>query len=461
MEVASMETPRLENVVSSALGIDEQDVTDALGLYTVRQWDSRAHIELMVALGKAFDRDIDPDLLAELTTVGAIRSFIAGVAPGVPSAPAQPAVSRGLAGVVVAETSVSDVDGAGGRLSYRGIDIDHLVASETFESVAYLLLTGRRAAEPGFAHFVEGLVGSREIPRAVLDLLFALRQASTAEALRTAISALPALDPQWAHADPQVRVLGMMPSLIAAHDSMYRGGEPPAPSTSPSTASALLDMLRLRRDPARIAALDTALMVQAEHSSNASAFAARVVAGTGAGLIEGLVAAMCTFAGPRHGGAVADVVAMTAAITNADEARAHIRGLRDQHRPVPGFGHRVYRVADPRSRHLRATAASLAQDAPEAWAKLEVLEAIRAEMADMEERGLAINVDFYAAVVYDLLGFAANLCVPVFELARTPGWIAHYQEHLATGVLIRPLLAYVPSPRESAAGPAVNRSGGH
>ena len=217
-----------------------------------------------------------------------------------------------------------------------------------------------------------------------------------------------------------VRLIAQVPTLVAIHEAVRRGREPVPPSTTLAHAANFLYMLSGEVPSDRIArVLDQDLILHADHSANASAFAARVVAGTQADPYAALTAAIAAFAGPLHGGAVENVMQMIQEIGEPERAAEYVAERQARHKPVMGFGHRVYRTEDPRARHMRQAVRELSEvlGEPKWYA---ILEKIVQAMRPYAEKGIDVNVDFYAGVVYQLLGIPQDLSVPAFIAAGCP-----------------------------------------
>jgi citrate synthase len=193
--------------------------------------------------------------------------------------------------------------------------------------------------------------------------------------------------------------------------------------------------------------MDIDMILHAEHGSNASAFAARVVAGTEADLHAALTAAVGALSGPAHGGAAENVMRMAQEIGDAGNAADYVRRKRAHREAIMGFGHRVYRAEDPRARHMRAGVERLSREMGQPqWYR--ILEAVVEAMQPYARHGVNVNVDFYAGVVYFLNGIAEDLFVPIFAVGRTPGWTVQVLEQMENNILIRPLTLYNgPQPR--------------
>jgi citrate synthase len=374
----------------------------------------------------------------------------------------------GLEDVIAARSAVCAVDGAAGRLFYRGYEIGDLAGAVPFEDVAALLWHGELPDAARAAAFRARLAAARGLPAPIEAALRALpRGAHPLDALRTAVSLDATLDPDAADSGPEAnlakafRLMNRVPEVVGAWHRIRTGREPAAGDRDAPHAAYVLELLEGRApsdDVARV--MDVALTLHADHEFNASTFAARVAVATMADLHAAVVAAIATLKGPKHGGANEDVLRMLQAIGDPDRAEAFVesrlggRGAltraerSDPKSRVPGFGHRVYRVDDARARVLRGMARRMAEATgrERLFAVAErVYDAMRARSA------LPVNVDFFSAVVYDALGIPADLCTSIFAIGRVAGWCAHAMEQYADNRLIRPRADYVgPPPRRLA-----------
>ncbi len=357
-------------------------------------------------------------------------------------------INRGLKGVYFERSGVSHIDGAKGELSYRGYSIHDLATHSTFEEVAYLLIHGELPNQQELNAFEDNLKAARELPIAVYDVIRAAKDGHPMDVLRTAVSALAALEPTSQKVDEKgffengIRLMSQVPMIIAAHHNIRNGRAPLAPDAELSHAANWLWMLKGEKpsqDTARLADVD--FILHAEHGSNASSFAARVTVGTEANLHGAIVTALSTLAGPAHGGAAEDVMKMVHEIGNAENAAHYVKEKRAAREAVTGFGHRVYRAEDPRARHMREGVKKLGEEmgAPE-W--YEILQAVVEAMKPYSRHGLNVNVDFYSGVIYQLHGIPMDLYVPIFAIGRMPGWIIQCLEQLRGNILIRPLTLY-------------------
>ena len=357
-------------------------------------------------------------------------------------------INRGLKGIYFERSGVSHIDGAKGELSYRGYSIHDLAEHATFEEVCYLLIHGELPDAAELNAFDATMRANRAVPDAVLDIIRSCKDGHPMDVLRTAVSALAALDPasqdvgEDAFIKNGMKLTAQVPTLIAAHEAIRNGRDPLAPDNGLSHAANWLWMLKGEKpseDAARLADVD--FVLHAEHGANASAFAARVTVGTEANLHGAIVTALSTLAGPAHGGAAEDVMKMVHEIGKPENAAGYVKAKRGNREAVTGFGHRVYRAEDPRARHMREGVRKLGEEmgAPE-W--YEILQAVVEAMKPYARHGLNVNVDFYSGVIYQLHGIPMDLYVPIFAIGRMPGWIIQCVEQQRQNILIRPLTLY-------------------
>lgn len=366
----------------------------------------------------------------------------------------QPELHRGLINVYFDRSAICSIDGRAGNLRYRGYSIHDLAEHSSFEETVFLLLNGRLPTAGELRTFDAELKNARVLPGPVVDLLRSLQSGHPMDVLRTAVSALAVFDPEVRDTSPgatlrkAVRAVSQVPMVVAAHHRIRQGEHPIPPDDALGHAANFLYMLQGEVPSRRLASLmDTDLILHAEHGSNASTFAARVVISTEADLHGALAAALAALSGPAHGGAAENVMRMVREVGSADRAPAYVSAKRAAREPVMGFGHRVYRTADPRARHLRAGVRALSAEMGQPhW--YETLEAVVAAMAPYARHGVHVNVDFYAGVIYHLSAIPEDLFVPIFAIGRVPGWAAHALEQLENNILIRPLTRYDgPGPR--------------
>jgi citrate synthase len=357
-------------------------------------------------------------------------------------------IHRGLKGVYFDRSPCTFIDGRAGDLRYRGYSIHDLAEHSTFEEVAWLLLHGELPSSAELAAFDQDLKSARALPEPIYDVIRTLRSAHPMDALRTAVSALAAFDPETSDNSRDatlrkgIRLTSQVPAIVAAHARMREGLSPVAADKELGHAANVLWMLKGEAPSSDAAQLiDRDLILHAEHGSNASSFAARVVVGTEANLHAAITAAIAALSGPAHGGAAEDVMKMAEQIGDPSRAAAYVRETRGAGAAVTGFGHRVYRAEDPRARHMRAGVERLSKEMGQPrW--YEILQAVVQAMAPYARHGVNVNVDFYSGVVYHLLGVPRDLFVPIFAIGRMPGWVVQVLEQLDHNILIRPLTLY-------------------
>jgi citrate synthase len=360
---------------------------------------------------------------------------------------------KGLEGVVAAETAVSDIDGKKGLLYYVGYDIHDLAEHATFEEITYLLHHLELPTSSQLEELRDQLAGEREPNDFVMELMPALAKAcAPMSMLRTAVSASSAKDPDGWDTSPEanyrkaVRLVAVLPTMVAYYDRLRKDQQLVPPDESLSQAANFLYMLKGdKADDESARMFDTCLVLHADHTMNASTFAARVCAATLSDIHSAITAAIAALKGPLHGGANEAVMKMIKEIEVPEKARDYILQKFERKEKVMGFGHRVYKTEDPRATHLRRMAKELADKTGEGK-NFEISQVI--EKTVMDEKGIYPNVDFYAASVYGYLQIPTDLFTPIFACSRVAGWTAHVREQYADNRLIRPDHGYVgPPPR--------------
>jgi len=357
-------------------------------------------------------------------------------------------IGTGLKGVVLDETRIGFIDGEAGKLVYRGYNIHDLAQKATFEETCYLLLYGALPTRAELAGFERQLRAARPIPEAVVEIIERVKAAHPMDILRTAVSAVVALEENSHEATVEVglpagiKLISQTATIVAAMHRIRNGLDPVAPRDDLSHAANFLYMMfgqEPTQEHAKIIDLD--MVLHAEHSSNASTFAARVAAGTAADLGSAIVAAIATLKGPLHGGAAEAVQKTVEEIGDPQRAIDYIKEKIEAGEKVMGFGHRVYKTEDPRAHELRGVARDLGHKlGNDQW--FQILQQIEKAMEPYRPKGIYPNVDFYAGAVYSLLGIPEEQFIPMFAVGRMPGWVAHVLEQYADNVLIRPLLEY-------------------
>ena len=360
-------------------------------------------------------------------------------------------LKKGLEGVLVAESSLSYIDGEEGKLVYHGYTIDDLARNASFEEVVYLLWHGELPTDEELTTFEESLVEERPLEDGLDRLVRELAAADEEPmaALRTVVSHLSAYDDD-ASADPTdgaanlrkgCRIMAKMPTALAAFARLRNGDEPVAPRRDLDHAANFLYMLNDEEpDDVMAETFDQALVLHADHGLNASTFSATVTASTLADLHAAVTSAIGTLSGSLHGGANQDVMEMLKEVDESEkDAQQWIEDALETDRRVPGFGHRVYDVKDPRAKILGKRSKALGEAGRMKWYE----HSTTIEEYLVEESGLAPNVDFYSASTYYQMGIPVDIFTPIFAMSRAGGWIAHVLEQYDDNRLIRPRARYV------------------
>ncbi|PSQ18129.1 citrate synthase [Halobacteriales archaeon QS_8_69_26] len=360
-------------------------------------------------------------------------------------------IHKGLEGVLVTESDLSYIDGDEGRLIYRGYSIEDLAREASFEEVLHLLWHGHLPDEEELDDFSGRMAEARAVSDGVMTTVGELADADEdpMAALRTTISQLSAYDPD-ADADlydfevtfrKGVRITAKVPTILAAFTRLRNGDDPVEPRSDLGYAENFLYMLNDEvPDEVLAETFDMALVLHADHGINASTFSAMVTASTLADLHSAVTSAVGTLSGGLHGGANQNVMRMLQEVHESDKGPVEwVQDALDEGRRVPGFGHRVYDVKDPRAKILSEKSEALGEAAGTPhWHDYST--AIEDFMA--EEKGLAPNVDFYSASTYYQMGIPIDVYTPIFAMSRVGGWVAHIAEQYEDNRLIRPRARY-------------------
>jgi citrate synthase len=360
------------------------------------------------------------------------------------------AIAHGLDNIVVASTRLSAIDGANGDLRYLGYSVHDLVGRVTFEEIVALLWYGELPNTAQLQALQRDLAAARALTAAEAALLqHAPLSGHGMDALRTLASALALLDPAAADLSLAgaerigIRLLAKLPTLIAAWQRLRHGLQPVAPEPTLGHAANFLYMLRGETPSASaVRAFDTYLVLLAEHGLNASTFAARVAIGAQADIYCAFVAALGTLKGLVHGGANQKAMETFLEIGSPERAADYIMRLLQQRGVLMGVGHRIYKVEDPRVRHLRRQVAALSDKAGHWPAVADAVAQVVMTHPYFVERRLAPNVEFYSAPLLYTLGLPLDLFTCAFALSRSAGWIGHIREQIAENRLIRPKAEY-------------------
>jgi citrate synthase len=357
-------------------------------------------------------------------------------------------VSKGLDGIVAAQTRISDVRGDIGQLVYCGYDINELAGKASYEEIVHLLHWNCLPNPRDLAELKAELAGDRELPKGVIDILGTLpRDTPPMDAIRTGISALGCFDSERddnsydSQRRKAMRLIARIPMITAYFHSIRQGKELLPPDARLGEAANFLYLLDGEIPSAeKVSTLDLCYVLHADHGMNASTFSARVTIATLSDMYSAITSAIGTLKGPLHGGANEGVIKMLMEIDSLENVDAYIEDCLAQKKKIMGIGHRVYKTVDPRAPQLKRMSQILSAKIGEPkW--IQMSERIAELM--LEKKNLHANVDFYSATVYYSLGIPMDLFTPLFAIARTAGWTAHVLEQLADNRLIRPQSKYI------------------
>ena len=356
----------------------------------------------------------------------------------------------GLDGVPATKSAICDIDGDQGLLTYRGYPMEDLAVNSSFLETAYLLIWGELPTDDQLQAFEHEVQMHRRVSFRVRDMMKCFPASGhPMDALQSSAASLGLFysrraidDPQYVY-DAVVRLIAKIPTMVAAFQLIRKGQDPIQPRDDLAYSANFLYMLTEREpDPLAARIFDRCLMLHAEHSLNASTFSARVTASTLTDPYAVVASAVGTLAGPLHGGANEDVLAMLEEVGTPENAGAYLDEAMAAKRKIMGFGHREYKVKDPRAVILQALV-------EEMFARFghdelyDVAVAIEREAASrLGPKGIYPNVDFYSGLVYRKLGIPRDLFTPVFAIARVAGWLAHWREQLGANRIFRPSQIY-------------------
>jgi citrate synthase len=363
----------------------------------------------------------------------------------------KPMLNTGLRGVVIADTRISDVQGAAGKLIYRGYLIEDLANRASFEEVAYLLLFEKLPNPAELKTFKNQLIAERAIPPEVIAALKTRpKNALVMDILQAGVSMLAHHDPDVTDQTREaavriaIRLIAKFPTIIAAWDRIRNKKEPIKPSPELDHAANFLYMLKGEAPDEEVGRMmDICLVLHAEHSFNASTFAAREVASTRAHMYASIAAAVGSLSGELHGGANTRVMQMLKEIGSKDKVEAYVNAQFDAGRKIFGLGHAVYDTDDPRATILAPMSKKMGERINETkWYEIsQLLEKTgKAEFKRRKGKDIYVNVDFYSASLYYAMGIPIDLFTPVFAISRIAGWTAHVVEEYFAGAAPKPTL---------------------
>ena len=356
----------------------------------------------------------------------------------------------GLEGIPAAQSSISRVDGQQGILEYRGIRIEELASKSTFLETAYLLIWGELPTRQELSAFEHEVRYHRRIKYRIRDMMKCFPESGhPMDALQASAAALGLfhsrrdLDNPVYIRDAVVRLLAKIPTMVAAFQLMRKGNDPVRPRDDLDYSANFLYMLSEREpDPLSASIFDVCLTLHAEHTMNASTFSARVTASTLTDPYAVVASAVGTLGGPLHGGANEEVIGMLQQIGSVENVRPYLEDRLTRKAKIMGFGHRVYKVKDPRAIILQNLAQKLFEKFGHDKYYDIAVEMERVLEEKLAQKGIYPNVDFYSGLVYRKLGIPTDLFTPVFAIARVAGWLAHWKEQLKENRIFRPTQVY-------------------
>jgi citrate synthase len=356
----------------------------------------------------------------------------------------------GLEGIPAAQSSISHVDGQKGILEYRGIRIEELAEKSTFLETAYLLIWGELPSKEELAAFESEVNTHRRIKYRIRDMMKCFPESGhPMDALQASAAALGLFysrrdlhNPVYIR-DAVVRLVATIPTMVAAFQLMRKGNDPVKPRDDLDYSANFLYMLNEKEpDPLAARIFDICLILHVEHTMNASTFSARVTASTLTDPYAVVASAVGTLGGPLHGGANEEVIQMLEEIGTVDNVRPYLEDRLQKKAKIMGFGHRVYKVKDPRATILQRLAEQLFEKFGYDKYYEIALEVEKVMAEKVGTKGIYPNVDFYSGLVYRKMGLPTDLFTPVFAIARVAGWLAHWKEQLAENRIFRPTQIY-------------------
>lgn len=356
----------------------------------------------------------------------------------------------GLEGIPVAQSSISYVDGQKGILEYRGIRIEELASHSTFLETSYLLIWGELPSKQELEAFEYEIRHRRRIKYRIRDMMKCFPETGhPMDALQASAAALGLFYSKRALDNPDyireavVRLLAKIPTMVAAFKQMRKGNDSVQPNDDLDYSANFLYMLNEQKpDPLAARIFDICLTLHAEHTMNASTFSAMVTASTLTDPYAVVASAVGTLAGPLHGGANEEVITMLEEIGSVENVHSYVEDCVQRKSKIMGFGHRVYKVKDPRATILQNLAEQLFEKFGHDKYYEIAVELEKAVEEKLGQKGIYANVDFYSGLVYRKLGIPTDLFTPIFAIARVAGWLAHWKEQLEENRIFRPTQIY-------------------
>jgi len=358
--------------------------------------------------------------------------------------------SKGLEGVIAAESRVGYVDGAVGKLVYRGFDVNTLVENSNYEEVSYLLLNGELPNRKEYNDYVQKLKERRRLDHRILNLIRDMKEAHPMSSLRTAISYLGASDERSVEPDIDTQreisidLIAKMPSVVAAINRVHNSQEfIPPDDTLSFSSNFFYEALGRKPGPDEAKMIDEALILHADHGMNASTFTSMVTISTLSDMYSAVTAAVSSLKGPLHGGANERALSLILRVGSPENAEKVISEMIENKEKIMGFGHRVYKVYDPRAKILKkfVEVVTKKNGQENLFCTAERIEEIMTQI--LGSKGIFPNVDFYSGLLYYSVGFSPSIFTPIFAVGRVSGWTARSLEYLKDNKIFRPRGLYV------------------
>lgn len=439
----------VKKVIAEALNLNLNDINNELEYRSISEWDSLGHVNILLSLEYNFniviqdeDRDQLTDVLKITNYIASIRDFNIKEKEEKTFDDEKDTIYRGLANINFDTTKISSIDGKNGELLYRGISISELIEKSSFEEVSYLLIYGNLPSEKQLEGYKTRLFEATVIPEEILPIIPLLKNLRPIDYLRTIISVLGGITRSEDNEKNLIDVLAKVPLLIASQVACRNNKELMKPDPKLSYAANFLYMLKGEKPTLKESKIfDRILILHADHGSNASAFAARVAIGTEADLYSALTSAISTFSGELHGGAIEKVLDMVEEIGSRNNVEHYVQEKMKLNKPIMGFGHRIYKTEDPRAVHLKRILEEI--HITNNRNTYEILTKLVEVMRPYMDKGMNINVDFYASAIYESLNIPKDIYISLFSMGRLPGWLAQIMEQRNNNILIRPVMRYI------------------
>lgn len=444
--------------IAQSLNVGIEQLNSEFKYQSCEKWDSLSHIKLICHLEEFFQIQFTAEEITKLTTLDNLVQEIQ-IKKGLKchetfqqkETNQEKQIFRGLTNITFDKTKVSKIDANQGQLYYQGYNINELIKFCTYEEVAFILIFGRIPSKYESKCWTEDLNAKQFLSNDEIQTIQKFSHLHPIDLLRVIYASYPfeQINGKITRSkliQSSISLIAKTPTIIAFHHRIRTGMPPIAPQFGKGIAENFLWMLHGTNPSIKeVDCLNQDLILHAEHGSNASCFSARIAVGAKSNFTSAIITAISVFNGRAHGGAIEDVLTMLSEFSklNKEEIHLEIEKRIQNNSSIPGFGHRVYKIQDPRAEYLLNILQTLTVDKGiQAENDLELARNIRSYMTKYRQKGLEINVDFYAGLSYRLLEIPDDLAMSIFFMARTAGLAAHILEQSENNILIRPLLEY-------------------